>query len=103
MRNHSTLKNRLLCLLLALSLISASLTACQSGKGSDPSTESTQPSATQPVTSAPTDEIDPEALSHAEQERFTAYTYDLFLESVLDNTVNLHYTLADPESFGITE
>ena len=36
-------------------------------------------------------------------ERFDAYMDDLFYEDIVLNTVNLHYTLAHPENYGITE
>lgn len=38
-----------------------------------------------------------------EDEKFENYTYDLFCSEVASNTVNLHYTLKDPESYGIDE
>lgn len=36
------------------------------------------------------------------QELFAAYTEELFLNEISLNTINLHYTLAYPENFGIT-
>lgn len=36
-------------------------------------------------------------------ERFDAYIDDMFLEDVVGNTINLHYTLAHPEDYGITD
>lgn len=36
-------------------------------------------------------------------EAFEAYTEQLFLDEIAVNTINLHYTLAYPENFGITE
>lgn len=36
-------------------------------------------------------------------EQFDAYIDDLFLEDVVGNTINLHYTLAHPENYGITD
>ncbi len=35
--------------------------------------------------------------------RFDAFTEELFLSDISGNTINLHYTLAYPENFGITE
>mgnify|MGYP002771424614 CR=1 FL=1 len=35
--------------------------------------------------------------------RFDAYTDQLFREEIVLNTINLHYTLAHPENYGITE
>lgn len=34
---------------------------------------------------------------------FVSFLDDLFLEEVTSNTINLHFTLSDPETFGITE
>lgn len=96
MRNHTSLKTRLLCLFLILSMLT--LTACDSQNiDSGNSTESSGVS--DPSKASPDDHVDP----RKEQERFSAFTYDVFLESVLANTINLHYTIADPESYGITE
>ena len=36
-----------------------------------------------------------------EQRRFDDYTNDLFVKELQQNTINLHYTLSDPEKFGI--
>ena len=36
-----------------------------------------------------------------ENERFEAYTKDLFCKEVSANTVSLHYTLKDPKEYGI--
>lgn len=36
-------------------------------------------------------------------EAFEAYTDELFKEEIVKNTVNLHYTLAYPENYGITD
>lgn len=36
-------------------------------------------------------------------ELFDTYTEQLFLEEIKENTLNMHYTLAYPENFGITE
>lgn len=36
-----------------------------------------------------------------EQRSFDAYTNELFVKEMQENTINLHYTLANPESFGI--
>lgn len=37
-----------------------------------------------------------------EQKKFDEYLWDSFEESVTNDTVTLHYTIADPESYGIT-
>lgn len=39
----------------------------------------------------------------SDSERFDAYIENLFLEDVVGNTINLHYTLAHPEDYGITD
>lgn len=36
-------------------------------------------------------------------EQFDAYVDELFYEDIVENTVNLHYTLAYPENYGITD
>lgn len=36
-----------------------------------------------------------------EQRRFDTYTNTLFVQEMKENTVNLHYTVADPQKFGI--
>lgn len=46
------------------------------------------------------DPTSPEAI--AEQERFDTYLKESFEESVVADTITLHYTLADPEGYGIT-
>lgn len=47
----------------------------------------------------PTDE--PKTLS--ESEKFDAFTDELFKDEIVLNTINLHYTLAYPENYGIKE
>lgn len=37
------------------------------------------------------------------EQQFDAFTEQLFLDEIILNTINLHYTLAYPENFGITE
>lgn len=41
--------------------------------------------------------------SASASENFDAYMEELFKEDVAENTVNLHYTLANPEDYGITD
>lgn len=38
-----------------------------------------------------------------ESERFKEYTDAMFREDIVENTINLHYTLAYPENYGITD
>lgn len=71
-------------------------TTTQLSSGSDATEqETTEPS--QPVMADP---ASPEAL--AEQEKFSAYLKESFEESVVTDTLTLHYTLAHPEAFGVT-
>ena len=46
------------------------------------------------------DNVSDEAI--AEQEKFQKYLNELFVEEVSDNTLDLHYSLADPEAYGVT-
>ena len=39
----------------------------------------------------------------SESEHFREYTDEIFREDIVENTINLHYTLAYPKDFGITE
>lgn len=41
--------------------------------------------------------------TNAEDRRFEACTADLFRQEITSSTINLHYTLADPEDYGIRE
>ena len=34
---------------------------------------------------------------------FQEYTHDVFVNEISSNTLNLHYTLADPAAYGITD
>ena len=45
------------------------------------------------ITSAETDE----------RTKFDNYTRELFIQEVCSNTINLHYTLKDPEAYGIKD
>ena len=50
------------------------------------------------------DEVDPstpEAI--AEQERFSEYLYDAFIENATTDTLTLHYSIAYPENYGIDD
>lgn len=40
---------------------------------------------------------------HNEDKKFEKYTQQIFLDEISSNTLNLHYTLAHPEDYGITE
>ena len=69
-----TLGRRSAALLLALSLITASLAGCNSGKKAA--------------------EV---------QERFDAFTNEVFVSDITENILNLHWTLAFPENYGIED
>ena len=43
-----------------------------------------------------------DAQAKEEQERFHEYLWEAFEESVLSDSITLHYTVADPESYGLT-
>lgn len=43
------------------------------------------------------------SLGKSEGERFDEYTEAMFKEEIAQNTINLHYTLAYPENYGITD
>lgn len=88
-------------LLSAVAAVTLLATACTSGKAGNspeiqtPGLETTvtpKAEVTHTPTPAPTTE-----------ELFEAYTGQLFLEEIKLNTINLHYTLAHPENFGITD
>ena len=107
MHRTVSIKKRVLSLLLIIVL--TTMSGCNFSGGDDKSTTPSSPpqttssdteqsSHTQTNPSAPTGEA-----AEAEQERFSTFTDDLFIETILSNTINLHYSLAEPENFGITE
>lgn len=59
-----------------------------------------EPAATPTATVMPTATPSP---TPSTEDLFDAYTKELFLDEISLNTINLHYTLAYPENFGITE
>lgn len=92
-------KKLLLLTTLALVLMTAACTKGKNGNGALTTTETSSIEATvTPEVDAvsPTPEVTTEEL-------FDEYTEQLFLEEIKLNTINLHYTLAHPETFGITE
>ena len=107
MHRTVSIKKRLLCLLLIIVL--TAMSSCNFSGGDDKSTASSSPSqtttpGTEHSTEAQTNPSDPTGdAAETEQERFSAFTDDLFIETILSNTINLHYSLAEPENFGITE
>lgn len=106
-------KKRLLACALAASMM-LSLCAC-SKKTDDTATQepggtettqlssgsdATEQETTEPAQPVMADPASPEALE--EQEKFSAYLEESFEESVVTDTLTLHYTLAHPEEFGVT-
>lgn len=73
-----TLKKRILPGLFGLLLICAALTSC----------------------GTPADLLSSMTMLK-EQRRFDTYTHTLFVQEMKENTMNLHYTVANPEKFGI--
>jgi len=74
------------------------MAGCAKGKTDDISVTGTPAAETQEATATPAPTMAPTM-----EELFDEYTEKLFLEEVKLNTINLHYTLAHPENFGITE
>lgn len=70
--------------------------ATQLSSGSD----ATEQSSEEQIQTVMADPTSPEALE--EQEKFADYLQESFEESVVTDTLTLHYTLAHPEDFGIT-
>ena len=95
MHRTMSMKKRLLSIILIIVLTAMSGCNFSGGPGGETGSSSTQ---TQTNPPAPTGEA-----AEAEQERFSTFTDDLFIETILSNTINLHYSLAEPENFGITE
>lgn len=79
-------------LLLVLS-VTMMLSACGQNQNAEPTIAPTA-TATPVATTTPTLEV---------QSQFDEFTNELFSNEIALNTINLHYTLAYPENFGITE
>lgn len=88
MKRNKSSHTLLFLSLLILSLLSSCTFPGVSRTGSD---------TVQPATEAAT-----EAATEVAAD-FGSFLDDLFLEEVTSNTINLHFTLSDPETFGITE
>lgn len=95
MHRTDFIKKRVLSLILIIVLTVLSGCHFSISPDDESGSSSTQ---TQTNPSAPTGEA-----AETEQERFSTFTDDLFIETILSNTINLHYSLAEPENFGITE
>ncbi len=98
-------------LLIMTTVAVAMLSACSKEQQTDtiPTTTTTPtvttaavPTEAVTVTSTPVPTSTPTP-APATEELFDAYTEQLFLDEIKLNTINLHYTLAYPENFGITE
>lgn len=102
-------KKKLTAILLAAGMM---LSICGCSKTSDDTStdtteqvtieQATDTDATENTESEPAmaDPTSPEALE--EQEKFDEYLQESFDESVVSDTLTLHYTLAHPENYGIT-
>lgn len=64
-------------------------------------TQATEATTTETTTESSVDVNSDEA--KAEQEKFDKYIDDLFKEEVVSDTLTLHYSLAHPENYGITD
>lgn len=89
-------KRIVLWMMLALTII---MTACSKKQNTE---NVTTPTPTVVATATPTATQTPTPTPSTE-ELFDAYTEELFINEIVLNTINLHYTLAHPENFGITE
>lgn len=88
--------------LLAVALM-VCLTACKRTENvENPNPTQTAELLTQSPENTPEPSISP-TLQPTVQEQFDAFTEELFFSEIASNTINLHYTLAHPENFGITE
>lgn len=101
MHKSTNLKTRLLSILLILVLTLT--TACHKpGPSGDTSSDGAPNTTGTADTEAPTGAPEYDRTAEEEQTRFDQFAEDLFLETILSNTINLHYSLAEPESYGIT-
>lgn len=91
MKYKTMLKQMLLTGILAVTVVAVACTKT-TGSGQTGSTVTETPIPT--VTATPT---------LTTEEQFDLYTEELFRSEIVGNTINLHYTLAYPENFGITE
>ncbi len=85
---------RLLALLLAVVLM---LSSCASGAEKNTTQSSSE------NTSENSDSSGSQTYDESEHKKFLDFTKQQFLDSVASDTVNLHYTLADPKAYGITD
>ncbi len=89
-------KKHFLLTLLIFVLLAAGCTKDNSKDVPATATPAAEATATPVATATPTP-------TPSMEELFDEYTDNLFLEEIKLNTINLHYTLAHPENFGITE
>lgn len=81
-------------------LLLLTLLTCSACNGNDRPAE--KPTPTGKVTQAPAETMTP-TTSPIYSAEFDSFTEQLFLNDIAANTINLHYTLAYPENYGITE
>ena len=93
-----------------LLLMTAAALLLAAGCGKETTNQPVSGTPTVAATKAPTETVAPTATSTptptpapSASELFDTYTEQLFLDEIALNTINLHYTLAYPENFGITE
>lgn len=119
---YKKMMKRATAFVVALSMM-LSMAACGKKTEKETTTESTTESTTEGTTEVEATETDTDeepvinmgddtcpytmpdpdsAEAKEEQEKFDDYLWDTFEESVTDDTLTLHYTVADPESYGLT-
>ena len=97
----NTKKRRLYHLIISLLLAVCLLTGCITSPRKEPGSAQTETESTKASESESYESLHEDSLKT--QESFDLLTEDLFKDYVTQNLINLHYTLAHPENFGITE
>lgn len=88
---------------IALSVTMLFTGCMKSDKVSGPPTESVEiTTAIEETTTAPFVEIEEYVADPAEQARFDEFTDGVFKKELSENLLNLHYKIANPENYGIT-
>ncbi len=99
--------------LLCLMLIVCMLAGCSKDGDEEDKTPTKAPTATEAVTPTPTEGEKPQATPTTipgvdaevllqEQQKFDDLLTEFFVEYIADNSINLHFTLQNPEKYGIT-
>ena len=92
---------RLLSVLLILTLV-ISIPGCNKIIISDNNNPTNETSTIENETTTTNINKDSEK-AKAEQNKFNTYTDELFTSEIVENTINLHYSLANPKNYGINE